>query len=79
MPVQFIAGSFKGLPENRQTDIYRMLHLAFDHGYLFEAAELETIWLKQNPIWQPLPEKDHDVWMIIEKHIDPAITGDLRV
>ena len=79
MPVQFIAGSFKGVREDRQTDVYRMLHLAFDHGYLFDAAELEAIWLKQDPNWRPLPQKDHDIWLVIEKSIDPAISGDLKV
>jgi hypothetical protein len=79
MPVQFIAGSFKGVREDRRNDIYRMLHLAFDHGYLFDVAELEEIWLKKDPDWQPLPQKDHDIWLFIEKHIDPAIAGDLKV
>ena len=56
-----------------------MLHLAFDHGFLFEASELEEIWQKQDPNWRPLPEKDHEIWLVIEKHIDPAITGNIKV
>lgn len=79
MPVQFITGSFTGVALARQADVYRLLHLAFDHGYLFEAAEIEKIWLAQDPHWRPLPQEDHDIWMVIEKSIDPAISGDIPV
>jgi hypothetical protein len=79
MPIQFIAGSFKGVSLNRQADVYRMLHIAFDHGYLFEADELEKIWLAHDPKWTGLPEKDFDVWFVIEKTLEPEIAGDLTV
>lgn len=57
-----------------------MLHIAFDHGYLFETDELEKIWLvAHDSKWAELPEKDYDIWFIIEKTLDPEITGDLTV
>jgi hypothetical protein len=80
MPIQFIASSFKEVALDRQADIYRMLHLAFDRGYLFEARELEKIWLAAHQFkWAPLPEKDFDIWFIIEKSIDPEISGYVNI
>lgn len=79
MPIQFIAGSYKGVASDRQADVYRMLHVAFDHGYLFEADEVEKIWLAHDPKWIKLPEKDYDVWFVLEKTLAPEITGVLAI
>jgi hypothetical protein len=80
MPIQFIAGSFKGVALDRQPDIYRMLHVCFDRGYLFEVDELEKIWLGAHEFkWAALPEKDYDVWFVIEKTLAPEITGVIAV
>lgn len=78
MPIQFIAGSYKGVAQDRQSDVYRMLHLAFDYGYLFEADELEAIWLAQGTPetpWISLPKEDKELWHILQKSLGAEIAG----
>jgi hypothetical protein len=74
--IKFVAGSYKGVKEDRQKDVYRLLHIAFDHGYLFDAGEIEAIWEKATiGSWAPLPEKDDDIWFFIEKNLPAQIVS----
>jgi hypothetical protein len=72
--IRFVAGSYKGVKEDRQKDVYRLLHIAFDHGCLFDAGEIEAIWEKATlGSWSPLPENDEDTWDFIEKNLPAQI------
>ena len=75
MPIQFITGSFKGVIVERQKDVYRLLHIAFDHGYLFEPIEIEEAWGRINKGWAPLPDADSGVWKILQKALPAELAG----
>jgi hypothetical protein len=80
MPVQFIAGSFKGVPASHQADVYRLLHVAFDRGYLFDAEEIEKIWLAEGGEWVSTEGlTEHQMWFVIEKTLTHEIAGDLNI
>lgn len=78
MPIQFITGSFKSVIIERRDDVHRLLHVAFDHGYLFEADEIEEAWGRANKCWAPLPANDQDIWKILQKTLPAEIVGDQR-
>jgi hypothetical protein len=59
----------------RQKDVYRLLHIAFDHGYLFEANEVENAWVTLNEGWVPLPEADSEVWKTLQKSLPAELVG----
>lgn len=67
--IQFIAASYKGVKPQRQKDVYRLLHIAFDHGYLFDADEIEYEWEKLNPGWPVLPPNPDEIWKILKKSL----------
>jgi hypothetical protein len=74
MPIKFVTNSYQTTVE-RKTDIRRLLHVAFDFGYLFEPAEIELAWLEVNPgdEWAPLPERDNEIWFRLQKYLEAAI------
>ena len=72
--IKFIAGSYKGVKEVRQKDVRRLLHIAYDNGYLFDAGEIEAIWEKATlGGWAPLPKDDNEIWYFIEKNLPAQI------
>lgn len=70
MPIRFFSGSAKGVKEERQKDVHRLLHIAFDHGYLFDAGEIEAAWEKATFGWAPLPENDDEAWAVLSKCLE---------
>lgn len=73
MPIRFFTSPYQASLE-RKADVRRLLHIAFDFGYLFEPAEIEAAWLAVNENqWAPLPEKDVELWFQLQKNIEAAI------
>jgi hypothetical protein len=75
MPIQFITGSFKSVIVERREDVRRLLHVAFDNGYLFEAYEIEAVWGQLNKGWAPLPSDDKEIWKILQKSLPAELAG----
>jgi hypothetical protein len=79
MPIKFVTSPYQATVE-RKNDIKRLLHVAFDFGYLFEPAEIELAWKKVNPKddWTPLPERDAEIWFRLQKYLESAIAEGIR-
>jgi hypothetical protein len=78
MPIRIIINPYQAAidPESKQRrqDLRRLLHIAFDFGYLFDPNEIEEAWKKANKdTWVPLPEKDAEIWFKLQKVIEAAI------
>jgi hypothetical protein len=68
-------GGVKGLSQDRQKDVYRLMHIAYDHGYLFDGVEMEEAWFLVNKGWAPLPESDLATWKILQKSLPATLVG----
>ena len=74
MPIKFVTNPYQGTVA-RKNEIKRLMHVAFDFGYLFEPDEIESAWLQVNPgkDWVPLPEKDGEIWFKLQNYLEAAI------
>lgn len=67
MPIQFSCGTYRSVKQDRQKDVRRLLHIAFDEGYLCDGLEIEAAWEKATFGWAPIPPDDEEVWKILSK------------
>jgi hypothetical protein len=68
MPIRFIGGDYKSVIHERRETVRRLLHIAFDHGYLCEGNEIEAAWEKTG--WEELSKDDDEVWATLEKCLE---------